>query len=58
MSRRKFTLKFKLKVVLESLSERLTMNQIAQKYKLSPTQVSFWKKEFLTKAQGCLDGNH
>lgn len=55
MSRRKFTPNFKLKVVLESLSERFTINQISQKFKLSPTQVSLWKKEFLAKAHCVFD---
>ena len=35
-SRRKFTSKFKTKVVLEALNERYTVSQIAQKHQLHP----------------------
>ena len=49
--RRKFTAKFKTKVVLEALSERYTINELAQKYSLHPNQVSKWKQEFLASAE-------
>lgn len=52
MKRRKFTAKFKTKVVLESLRESQTLNELAQKHDLSPTQISGWKKDFLSKAEG------
>lgn len=51
MKRRKFTSKFKTKVVLEALKERETLNALAQKYDLAPTQISKWKKEFLCQAE-------
>ena len=44
--RRKFTAEFKAKVVLEALSERYTLTEIAQKYDLQPVQISKWKREF------------
>jgi len=50
MKRRKFTSKFKTKVVLESLKEHQSLNELSQKYKLAPTQISKWKKEFLSNA--------
>jgi len=37
-------------VVLEILSEQLTVNQIAAKYDVSPVVLSRWKKEFLERA--------
>jgi transposase len=50
MTRRKFTSKFKTKVVLEALKERSSLAELAQKYELHPTQISAWKREFLDKA--------
>ncbi len=55
MKRRKFTSKFKTKVVLESLKERHTVAELAQKYELHPTQISTWKKEFLEGAEQVFD---
>jgi len=49
-SRRKFSADFKAKVVIETLKERSTIEQIARKYELHPNQISAWKKEFLSKA--------
>lgn len=48
--RRKFTNTFKTEVVLEALKEKLTVAQLAEKYKLYPTQISAWKAEFLEKS--------
>ncbi len=50
MTRRKFTSKFKTKLVLEALKERVSLSELAQKYELSPTQISKWKREFLENA--------
>jgi transposase len=49
-TRRKFTADFKTKVVLEALKERSTIEQLAKKFELHPTQINAWKKEFLGKA--------
>jgi transposase len=49
-SRRKFSAEFKTKVVLETLKERSTIEQLAKKYELHPTQINNWKKEFLANA--------
>ena len=46
-SRRKFSSKFKTKVVLEALKEQLTMQELASKHGLQSTQISKWKKEFI-----------
>lgn len=51
MKRRKYTAKFKAKVVLESLKEHQPLNELAQRYKLSPSQISNWKKEFISNAE-------
>lgn len=44
-SRRKFGAEFKAKVVLEALKERSTIEELARKYELHPTQINTWKKE-------------
>lgn len=49
-SRRKFSSDFKAKVVIESLKDRHTMEEIARKYELHPNQITIWKKEFLANA--------
>ncbi len=36
MKRRKFTSKFKTKVVLEALKERASVRELSQKHELSP----------------------
>jgi len=37
-------------VVLESLKERSSMEELARKYEVHPTQINTWKREFLSKA--------
>ena len=55
MTRRKFTSKFKTKVVLEALKEKSTLAELAQKYELHPQQITNWKKEFLANADAVFD---
>lgn len=55
MTRRKFTSKFKTKVVLEALKERLTTQDLVQKFEISPQQVNLWKREFLSQAETVFD---
>ena len=45
--RRKFSSEFKKKVVLEALKERETIEVLAKKYELQPSQISLWKTEAL-----------
>ena len=49
-TRRKFNADFKTKVVIETLKERETIEQIARKYELHPNQLTSWKKAFLENA--------
>ncbi len=51
MTRRKFSSKFKTKVVLEALSERYTLVQLAKRHKLHPNQFSQWEAHFLSQAE-------
>lgn len=55
MKKRKFTAKFKTKVVLEALKETLTLSELAQKHNLAPTQIRTWKKQFLENAEGIFE---
>ena len=57
MKRRKFTTKFKTKVVLEALKERQSAKELAERFKLSPQQISTWKREFLDNADQVFNGN-
>ncbi len=54
-TRRKFTSDFKTKVVLEALSERLTLSEMAEKYEIHPNQIVNWKKQFLSNAKTVFD---
>ena len=49
-SRRKFTAEFKSKVCVEAIKERQTIEALAKRYDLHPTQINTWKKEFLKKS--------
>lgn len=55
MTRRKFTPKFKTRVVIEALRERYTLADLAQKYEVHPNQISKWKKDFLASAESVFD---
>lgn len=50
MSRRKHNPEFKVKVVLEALSERYTIQELGRKYEIHPTQITTWKTQFLKNA--------
>jgi transposase len=41
---------FKTKIVLEVLQERETVQEIARKYEIHPSQISTWKTQFLSQA--------
>jgi transposase len=55
MTRRKFTTKFKTKVVLEALKEQSSLADLAQKHDIHPQQISTWKREFMQKAESVFD---
>lgn len=48
--KRKFTSEFKLRVILDALSEKQTLSELSQKYQLHSNQISLWKQDFLNKA--------
>ena len=51
MTRKKFTPKFKTKVVLEALKERMSNQELARKFDIHPQQISTWKREFMNGAE-------
>ena len=54
-SRRKFSSEFKSKVCIEAIKEQQTIESLAKKYDLHPTQINTWKKEFLQKSSAVFD---
>ena len=54
-TKRKFTSDFKLKVILDALTERDTLTVLSQKYNLHPNQISLWKQDFLEKSKQILE---
>lgn len=55
MKKRKFSSDFKAKVVLEALSERYTIQEIARKHEIHPSQITLWKNQFLKNASSVFD---
>ena len=53
--RRKFSSAFKTKVVLECLSERHSIQELARKHELHPNQISQWKTQFLANAESVFE---
>jgi len=53
--RKKYTSGFKTKVVLEAIQERETIQELGKKYALHPTQISIWKRQFLTGARSVFE---
>jgi transposase len=53
--RRKFTSTFKSKVVLEAISEKQSLSEIAEKFEIDRNQVLDWKQKFLEKAHLVFD---
>jgi transposase len=56
-TRRKFSSKFKAKVAIEAIQERMTLQQIASKYEVHPNQISQWKRQFLEGAETVFEGD-
>lgn len=48
--RRKFSSEFKSKVALEAVSDRYSINELAEKFDLNRNQVSEWRNKLITNA--------
>lgn len=55
ISRRKFSAEFKSKVCIEAIKEQQTIEALAKKYEVHPTQINSWKKEFLSNSAAVFD---
>lgn len=55
-SRRKFSAAFKAQVAIEALKERETLSELANRFEVSPNQISLWKREFLNQAPNAFAG--
>lgn len=53
--RKKYTSGFKTKLVLETLQERETIQELTKKHDLHPTQISTWKSQFLSSASSVFE---
>ena len=56
-TRRKFTSAFKTKVVFEALSNKRSLQELAEKFAVHPNQIASWKKEFVENAQKVFEGD-
>lgn len=54
-SRRKFSSAFKAKVALEAIKDQQTLQEIASKFEIHPTQISTWKREFIENSAKAFD---
>lgn len=54
--RRKHSAEFKAKVVLETLRGDRTVNEVASRYEIHPTQLSSWKKQVVEALPGLFSG--
>jgi transposase len=45
-------------VALEAIRERHTVEELARKHELHPTQINSWKKEFLNKAAAVFEAEN
>lgn len=50
-NRKRYTSEYKVKIVLEILSNTATITEIGSKYWLHPTMLSNWKTEFLERSK-------
>jgi transposase len=50
VKRRKITSEFKAEIVIEALKERMTLADLASKYKVAGSQISIWKRDFIKNA--------
>ena len=57
MQKRSYTPEFKLKLVLEVLTENLLLSEVASGYGVNPNLLSRWKAEFMERASSVFDAS-
>lgn len=55
--RKKFTATFKAQVALEAIRGEKSINEIASRHKLHPTQVTQWKRQLLSTSSCVFEKN-
>lgn len=55
--RRKFTKEQKLEIVKESIEEGVSMEALAQQYKIHPNSIYKWRREYLRYEDASFPGN-
>jgi len=55
MKRRKFTPKFKTKVVLEAIKERESLSDLSKRFEIHSQQITNWKREFLLSSESVFE---
>lgn len=54
-SRKKHSSSFKVKVAIEALKERESLQELSARFEVSQSQISKWKKSFLERSQTIFD---
>lgn len=54
-SRKKHSSSFKVKVAIEALKERESLQELSARFEVSQSQISKWKKAFLERSQNVFD---
>ena len=56
--RKNHSKEFKAKVAMEAVKEAHTLNELATRYKVHPTQIGVWKKHLLENAPQLFERGH
>lgn len=54
---KKWSASAKFKIVVEAIKGEVTLNELCNRYEVSPSQVSAWKKKFLEDGQELFNKN-
>jgi putative transposase len=54
-SRKKHSSSFKVKIAIEALKERESLQELSARFEVSQSQISKWKKSFLERSQNIFD---